>query len=283
MQSFHLVILGSETSVGTALTELAQGQNLSMHAITSEGWALKDLTAMHATMKELSPSIIVNCIMPSPTGTTVEVAKVLAQVCESHGISLLQLSSNLVFAGQEGEIFKEEDEPRPITLAGQHALAVETVISDTCSHYLILRTGWLFCSQGGDDVSQLLILAREQSQLRLSDNKQMSPTSACDVADVLLAMVMQARFAELWGTYHYSNSEPTTLFKFAEVVVAEARQYEELQVEEIENDASSDMNTLFSESSPKLATKKLLFTFGIQPKAWRPALSRTLKKRYLGQ
>ncbi len=279
LQSFHLVILGSDTSVGQALTEQAQAQNVSLHAISFKDWDLSDAALTLKKVKELEASIVINCVMPSPFGTTAKMAKVLAQVCGELEVGLLQLSNNKVFTGQEGGLFKEEDQPYPQSQAGQDVLAVEEAVA-TCAQHLILRSGWMFSSQGEDDVTRLLSLAQEQQHLYLSDNKQLSPTSACDIAAVLLAMVQQVQFAELWGTYHYCSSEPTTLFKFSEVVVAEARQHQDVKVDEINSDASHEMNVLFAESSPKLACKKLLFTFGIKAKPWRPALSRIIKTRY---
>ena len=282
-QLFHLVILGADNPVGKALAALAQSQELSLHAINEGDWELNDLAGMHATIKELSPSFVINCIMPSSQGMTLAQADVLGQVCKAHDVALVQLSSNNVFSGQDGETFKEEDEPNPTTDMGLDIFAVETAISNHCPQHLILRVGWMFSSVGEDEVSLLIKLAQQSEQIDLSDNRKMCPTSACDIASVLLAMVRQSRYAPLWGTYHYCSSEPTSLFKFAEVVVAEARQYEAINVEEINSNASSEMNTLFAESSPIIATKKLLYTFGIKPKPWRQALSRILKKRYSSQ
>ncbi len=278
---FHLVILGAENAVGRAVTEQAQAKDISLHAIHSTDWDLTDVSKVQARLTELAPQFLVNCISPGTQGTTVHIASVLSQCCAALNIALVQISSNDVFAYQEGEVFSESDAPEPKTESGQQVLAMETAIRSSLEHHLIVRVGWLFSSQGQDDVSKLLELAQNNIHLKLSDSKFLCPTSACDIASVLLAMVNQCRYASLWGTYHYCSAEPTTLFKFAEVVVAEARQYEDLDLQDIEADASSEMNSLFAESTPKLATKKLLYTFGIKPKPWRQALARILKTRYL--
>lgn len=278
---FHLVILGAENSVGRAVTEQAQAKNISLHAIHSTDWDLTDLSKVQARLSELSPQFLINCINPGSTGTSTHIASVLSQCCASLNIALVQISSNEVFSYQDGEIFSEQDEPQPKTESGQQILAMETAIRSSLERHLLVRIGWLFSSQGEDTVSKLLELTQSHDQLSLSDSKFLCPTSACDVASVLLAMVNQCRYANLWGTYHYCSAEPTTLFKFAEVVVAEARQYEDVKLDDIVADASSQMNSLFAESTPKLATKKMLYTFGIKPKPWRQALSRILKKRYL--
>ena len=278
---FHLVILGAENSIGRAVTEQAQAKNISLHAIHSTDWDLTDVTKIQARLSELAPQFLINCMSPGASGTSTHISSVLSQCCGSLNIALVQLSSNEVFAHQDGEIFSEQDEPKPKTESGQQVLAMETAIRSSLENHLLVRVGWLFSSQGHDEVSQLLELAQNSEVLRLSDTKFLCPTSACDIASVLLAMVNQCRYAKLWGTYHYCSAEPTTLFKFAEVVVAEARQYEDIKLQDIVADASSLMNSQFAESTPKLATKKLLYTFGIKPKPWRQALSRILKKRYL--
>lgn len=279
-KGFHLVILGADNAVGRALTEQARDKEISLHAIHSTDWDLTNVDVLQTKLNELSPSFLINCISLGGEGTNSNVASVLSQACASVDVPLVQLSSNAVFAGQEGEVFNEEDEPLPTTEKGEQVLAAETAIRSSWQRHLMLRVGWLFSSQGQDDVSKLLELAQSEAHLKLSETKILSPTSACDIAMVLLAMVHQARYADLWGTYHYCSAEQTSLFKFAEVVVAEARQHEDLNVQDISSDASSEMNALFSESSPKISTKRILYTFGIKPKPWREALSRILKKRY---
>lgn len=277
---FHLVILGVENAVGRAVTEQAQAKEISLHAIHTSDWDLNDVVKVQTRLADLAPQFLINCIAPGVDGTSVHMASVLSQCCASLKIALVQVSSNDVFAYQDGEIFSESDEPLPKTESGQQVLSVETAIRSSLERHLLVRIGWMFSSQGHDEVSKLLELAQNNQQLYLSDTKFLCPTSACDIASVLLAMVNQCRYADLWGTYHYCSAEPTTLFKFAEVVVAEARQYEDLDLQDIVADASNEMNSLFAESTPKLATKKLLYTFGIKPKPWRQALSRILKKRY---
>ena len=278
--SFHLVILGADNPVGRALTEQAQAHKLSIHAINVSDWDLTDLAKMHNNIKELAPTFLINCLMPASEHMALDAASVLSQVCSAQSVPLVQVSSNAVFAGQDGEVFTEDDTAIPQGLLGIDTLEIEDTIRDSCEKHLILRVGWVFSSQGHDDISKIIELAKKHSQLTLSDRKTLCPTSACDIASVLLAITQQAQYGELWGTYHYSSVEPTNLCSLAEVVVAEAGQYEVLNVVDINSDASSKMNVHFAESSPKLNNKKLLYTFGIQQKTWRQALSRVLKQRY---
>lgn len=283
--NLHILILGAEHSVGRALIERAQSLKIPLHAIQGTDWDLGDRALLLQRISDLSPNYLITCL-PVAAGSAADsvmtdgIAHDLADICEQLGIVLVHLSNNSVFAGQEGEVFKEDDEPSPQSEEGQYAWLVEQTLTQRVKQHFVLRVGWLFSSLGEDDVSRVLELARKHKTLNLSDTKPMCPTSACDVAYVLIAMVQQSRYATLWGTYHYTSSEPTTLFKFAEVIVAEARQMENLPVQSLESDARSPQNACFSDTSPKLSTRKILFNFGIKPRPWRQALSRILKRQY---
>lgn len=276
----HLIIIGVDNPVGLSLSEQAQSHNLRFTAITSTDWNLNDLADIRRHLEETHATVLVNTLT-AKQGLSAEKAAYLAQACESAGVAMVQLSSSLVFSGQDGSHFTETDALTLNTDEAKRYAVIEEAIMRHCRRYLLLRVGWLFSSKGEDVASRVLSLAKQEQHLHLSDRKQVSPTSACDTAAVLLAMTRQVQYTEsLWGIYHYSSSEVMSLFQFAEVVVANARQYDVLMVEDIVADNASDMNRHFSEASPLLASKKILFSFGIKPKPWKQALSRVLKRRY---
>lgn len=276
----HLIIIGVDNPVGLSLSEQAQSHNLRFTALISTEWNLNDLADIRRHLEESHATLVINTLTVKQ-GLSPEKAAYLAQACGAAGVALLQLSSSLVFSGQEGSHFSETDTLALLTDEAKRYAAIEDAVVRHCPRHLLLRVGWLFSSKGEDVASRVLSLAKQETQLHLSDRKQVSPTSACDTANVLLAMARQVAYTEsLWGTYHYSSSEVMSLFQFAEVVVANARQYDVLMVEDIVADNASDMNRHFSEASPLLASKKILFSFGIKPKPWKQALSRVLKRRY---
>ena len=276
----QVLILGADTAVGRVLVEQTQALEIPLRAIHQSDWDLSDSDQIKARLKDFGPSYVINCLSTDSQQMSVSLAKELASICQALDIALVQLSSNCVFDQQEGEIFNEDDVPNPGSEKGQAALAVESAIVANCDKYLVLRVGWVFSSHAEDDVSRLLTLAQSNDQLKLSNDKMLCPTSVCDIATVILAIVQQSRYATLWGIYHYCSAENTTLFKFAEVLVAEARQFENLSVSQIIPDGRHEMNDIFEETSPKLTTKKILYTFGVKPKPWRQALSRVLRRRY---
>ncbi len=186
-------------------------------------------------------------------------------------IPLVLLSSAKVFNYNEvGSL--ENDE-----MTGDACLiALENQARKQLRH-LIVRVNQPFSLLTGDFAVQLLAKARGQDSLRLDNLIRIAPTPADDIAQVIHALLQQISCDEsLWGTYHYCSVESTTEYGFAEVLLAEARQYEDLahvDLTELDDDECEPTETI-------LDSKLIKHTFGIKPKPWRQALSRLMRRYY---
>jgi dTDP-4-dehydrorhamnose reductase len=143
--------------------------------------------------------------------------------------------------------------------------------------HLIVRVNQPFSLLTGDYAVQLLAKARSEGHLKLDNLIRIAPTPADDIAQVIHALLQQIGCDEsLWGTYHYCSVESTTEYAFAEVLLAEARQYEDLAhvtLEELDDDECRPSETI-------LDSKLIKHNFGIKPKPWRQALSRLMRRYY---
>jgi dTDP-4-dehydrorhamnose reductase len=59
------------------------------------------------------------------------------------GARLVHLSTDLVFDGEQGAPYREEDEPRPVMTYGQHKLEAERIVARLHPEALIVRTSLL--------------------------------------------------------------------------------------------------------------------------------------------
>ena len=69
--------------------------------------------------------------------------------------------------------------------------------------------------------------------------------------------------------------------ELGECVIAQARQFEDLAVEEIVGILGQSING--RAERPRrlvLSTRKLLYTFGIKPRPWRQELAETVERHY---
>lgn len=261
----HWFIIGAEFPVGQCLAKLASELALPY---SSRRLDSREQPTVPMGMSATPLAII------ATSGEDDESAGHIAEWIElliEQDIPLVLLSSAKVFDYNEvGSL--EDDE-----MTGDMGLiSLENQARKQLRH-LIVRVNQPFSLLSGDFAVQLLAKARSEDTLKLDNLIRIAPTPADDIAQVLHALLQQISCDEsLWGTYHYCSVESTTEYGFAEVLLAEARQYEDLAhvaLEELDDDECAPSETI-------LDSKLIKHTFGIKPKPWRQALSRLMRSYY---
>lgn len=211
-----------------------------------------------------------------------EAAKHIASACGDLSIPLIQLSTDYVFDGHYASGYTEMDETRPLGAYGESKLQGELYVRQFMPRHIIIRTSWLFSDRGNNFMLRTLAEARENNLMYGVDDRRGCPTSAYDLARVVLAIIKQLSCgADAWGTYHYCGAEVTTRYGFCEAVVAAARQYEDLTVDRIQPVASKDFTTEAERPSTSvLKCNKILNVFGIRQRPWRSELQRLIREHY---
>lgn len=258
-------IIGAEFPVGQCLAELASKLALPY---SSRRLDSREVPVVPMGMSATPLAII------AVTGECDVASKHISEWIElliENDIPMVLLSSAKVFTYNEvGSL--ENDE-----MTGQSRfITLENKARKQLRH-LILRVNQPFSLLTGDFAVQLLADARSEGCLKLDNLIRIAPTPADDVAQVIHAVLQQIDCDEsLWGTYHYCSVESTTEYAFAEALLAEARQYEDLghvTLEELDDEECESSETI-------LDSKLIKHTFGIQAKPWRQALTRLVRRYY---
>ena len=196
---------------------------------------------------------------------------------EEQDVPVLLLSSLAVFPARADKPWQEQESEVSGQQQAQQLLAVEALTRRNRRH-LILRCGQSFSLMTQDFANQVLTSIREQTVLALDMQRKFSPTPADDIADVMIAMLKQAACTDdLWGTYHFCGVEPVSSYAFAEVLLAEAGQYEDLGAVQLQSQEGAVMP---SQWVPVGDNTLLFHTFGIKAKPWRKGLSRLVRRYY---
>ena len=143
---------------------------------------------------------------------------VLAEHCAVHKMPLLHLSTDYVFAGLASRPYVEEDEVGPLNAYGESKLAGEMAIRRRLREHLVIRTSSVFGATGTNFVRSMLRLAAERSVLKVVDDQIACPTSARDIAEmivILLTRMRESRATMPWGTYHYCGRPAVSWFGLA--------------------------------------------------------------------
>ncbi len=140
----------------------------------------------------------------------------LALAAQKVGCPLVFISSDYVFDGEKGTPYTEFDEPNPLGVYGKAKLAAERYIVSVLNQYYIFRTQWIFGKYSKRDfVKSILKNAKEKGELRVVTDETGSPTSACDLAQIIYLVSTSGKF----GTYHATNSGVCSRFEFAKEIL----------------------------------------------------------------
>jgi dTDP-4-dehydrorhamnose reductase len=261
----HWFIIGAEFPVGQCLAELA-----SELALPYSSRRLDSRQSLTVPVGMPSTPLAILAVA-GEDAETVEHLEAWIELLLEQDIPMVLLSSAKVF--DYNEVGSLEDDAMT---GDKHLISIENEVRQQLRH-LIVRVNQPFSLLTGDYAVQLLAKARSEGSLTLDNLIRIAPTPADDIAQVIHALLQQIACDEsLWGTYHYCSVESTTEYAFAEVLLAEARQYEDLAhvvLEELDEDECRPSETI-------LDSKFIKHHFGIKPKPWRKALSRLIRRYY---
>ncbi len=137
------------------------------------------------------------------------------RAAEAH---LVVLSTDYVFDGTSPDPYTEWERPNPLSVYGHSKLAGEREVEGLAPTATVVRTSWMFGLHGANMVKTVLRLARGGEALHFVDDQFGCPTSAEDLA----GMILRLGAARRPGLFHVTNQGPTTWFQFARDVLAAA-------------------------------------------------------------
>jgi len=206
----------------------------------------------------------------------------LARACAQHGIPLIHISTDYVFAGLQTRPYTPSDPVGPQGVYAQSKAAGEEVVRRRLDRHLIIRISWLFGLYGNNFVKTMLRLGREKQMIKVVDDQIGSPTYAGDLAAALLQVAEQIHGGlTAWGTYHYCNQGALTWYAFTRKIFAFARPYEKLTI----RDVVSILTAHYPTPAPRphysvLDCSSFDQTFGIPRRPWEAALKEMLAALY---
>lgn len=134
------------------------------------------------------------------------------------GIPLIHISTDYVFDGRLGRPARPDDRAHPINAYGETKLAGEKAA--LAAGALVVRTAWVYATEGRNFVTTMLGRMREGHDLRIVADQVGTPTHAASLARAIWKLV-EARPV---GVYHYTDAGVASWYDFAVAIAGEARE-----------------------------------------------------------
>jgi len=221
-------------------------------------------TAVDKAEEEPDQAFLLNCIVPA----------YLSKAAELSGGTLIHISTDYVFDGKGNQPYLEDDIPNPQSVYGKSKLAGEKEVLKNKNN-LVIRTSWLYSAHGNNFVKTMLRLGKEKEEVRVVSDQVGSPTSATDLAEAILRIVLKliSEPGKFGSIYHYTNEGVCSWYEFAQKIMELAG-------------LSCKVCPIASEEYPVSAKRpaysimnknKIIQTFGISINHWTQSLTRCIQ------
>ena len=256
--------------------------------VTRQDLDLTQPEQIRSAIAELKPDLIVNAaaytaVDKAETESKLAIAingvapTIMAESAQKLGATLVHISTDYVFNGNNYTPYTEEDRPNPLGVYGQSKLMGEEGVRNNGARHIILRTAWVYGSRGhGNFVKTMLRLGAEREELRIVSDQIGSPTWSYDIAMAITQLISKSAR----GTYNFSSSGVASWYDFAVAIFSEANQLGfPLKVKEVIPITTAEYPTPAQRPSYSVLSKaKITQTLGNYPSPWQKSLKQMLSE-----
>ena len=151
----------------------------------------------------------------------------VAQAAGRRGLPVIHISTDFVFDGSKTNAYAETDPVSPVSVYGASKLAGEITTAEANPRHVILRTAWVFSGHAGCFPRTIFRLLRERDEVAVVDDQFGCPTSAEQLAAIIMTMAPGLRDAPegdpRFGMFHLAGQPALSRYDFARAVEAEMR------------------------------------------------------------
>jgi dTDP-4-dehydrorhamnose reductase len=223
-----ILVLGKNGQVGSDLVRLLKNSNFEYVALDRTDIDLSNVEEIGIKLASYEFDILVNCAAYTQVDlaeSEVELASKinaiavgeLAKACKAKSASLIHISTDYVFAGENNSPYLEDDATDPQSVYGSSKLQGEELALAINEKTWILRTAWVYGEAGSNFPKTIAKLLLAGKDLEVVDDQIGAPTWSQDIAKAILDLInKQPQF----GIYNCTNAGEISWFEFAQTIAS---------------------------------------------------------------
>ena len=224
----NILVTGANGQLGNEMRLVSKHSTHRYFYTDVDELDITDINAIRTVVKEYAINVIVNCAAYTNVDKAEDDKEMadllnhkavenLAIVAKEADATLIHISTDYVFQGNQCVPCREDWEPHPNSVYGSTKLAgEESIISVGCKH-IIIRTAWLYSPFGKNFVKTLQRLTAEKDQLKVVFDQVGTPTYAGDLANVIYKII-EEDMLDKQGIFHFSNEGVISWYDFAKQI-----------------------------------------------------------------
>ena len=231
----NILVTGANGQLGNEMRIVSKGSSDRYIFTDVDELDITDFDAVSKCVKDNGIAVVVNCAgytnveKAEDDEATAELlnataVEYLARACKDNGSTLIHISTDYVFGGNQGNTPCTENEPvNPTGVYGLTKLHGEQAILKVGCQHIIIRTAWLYSEFGNNFVKTMRRLTSERDTLKVVFDQVGTPTYALDLAETIIKIIEElntpnSKFQTPNSIYNYSNEGVTSWYDFAKEI-----------------------------------------------------------------
>ena len=233
-----IIVTGCKGQLGTEiLKQLREGRseigpipekllNATVIAVDLPDLDISNYKMVDEFIRRNRPDVIINCTGITDTDeceanpehayrVNALGARNLSIVARKCGSKIVQLSTDDVFDGQSKKPYTEFDDTNPLTVYGRSKRAGENYVKEFTHKHFVIRSNWVYGHGGHNFVNRVLAAAEAGNGLSVASDQFGSPTSAKDLAKMIMYLISTNEY----GTYHVTCRGVCSRYEFAQEIL----------------------------------------------------------------
>ena len=220
-------IVGSESQVGKTIAAVLDTTELKVLCTDKDELDITNTEDVLSYGEIQRPDVIINCAAITDMKLCEENpelayrvnalgARNLSLVARKHNAKIVQLSTDDVFDGKgRTKPYTEFDDTNPLSVYGRSKRAGENYVKEFTHKHFIIRSNWVYGKGGRNFVNALLKSAETDKEVSIPTDQFGSPTSALDLARIILHLIHTNEY----GTYHATCKGKCSRMEFAQEIL----------------------------------------------------------------
>lgn len=221
------LILGGNGQLGRCLDEVLTESSIAHRCLDRNTVDITNAASLADAVSALSPSVVVNAAAWTAVDDAedheaealvinADGAANVARAAKGIGARLFHVSTDYVFDGNASSPYLVDSPTHPIGAYGRTKLAGERLVTEVgLENFNIVRTAWLYSRHGRNFAKTMALRAIRGDEVRVVDDQLGQPTSALDVARLMVAIETVGAPA---GIVHGTNAGAATWYEFARAI-----------------------------------------------------------------
>ncbi len=228
----NIIVTGANGQLGNEIRELAPHfQAYQFHFTDYQELDITDAAAVKSEFDRLQPTFVINCAAYTAVDKAEEEVEksyainaaavlTLADCCFQFNSQLIHVSSDYVYHNGLNRPLLETDPTLPKGVYAASKLRGDMGAMAANRNTIIIRTSWVYSSFGNNFLKTMLRLGRERDQLGIVYDQIGVPTSAKDIAHVILQILQKvaSEGPKFGGVYNFAPQGVTCWYDYAKSI-----------------------------------------------------------------